>query len=200
MDYLKYRKSRDLSWQVLIDNNITCLPVKVSSICKNLDIPIISYEKGEKIIKAANLEKICSQNDGVTFKGVIFYDQKCTTARQRFTIAHELGHIIMHTESKYNREPSNDELSIEREANIFASRILAPACVLWGVGVTTAEEISKICNISIAAAKFRMQRLNALYEKEQRFIKEKGMGCFLMSSLEKKVYDQFFDYIKTNKL
>lgn len=200
MDYLKYRKSRDLSWQVLIDNNIICLPVKISGICENLGIRIISYEKGDKIIKTVGLEKICSQNDGVTFNRAIFYNQKCSIARQRFTIAHELGHILMHTDSKYNREPSKDDLFIEREANVFASRILAPACVLWGIGVKTAEEICETCNISIVAAKFRMQRLNALYEKEQRFIKEKGRSCFLTSSLEKKVYNQFFNYIKTNKL
>jgi Zn-dependent peptidase ImmA (M78 family) len=94
MDYLNYKKSRDLSWQVLIDNNITELPVKVSRICKNLDIPVISYEKGEQIIKTAGLEKICSQNDGITFMGAIFYNQKCSIGRQRFTIAHELVRLI----------------------------------------------------------------------------------------------------------
>lgn len=200
MDYSNYRKSRDLSWQILVDTNITHLPVKVSSICKKLGIPVISYEKGYEIIKTARLEKICSQSDGITFMGSIFYNQECSVGRQRFAIAHELGHVLMHTESKYNREPSSNDPFIEQEANIFASRVLAPACVLWGIGVTTAEEISNICNISIVAAKFRLQRLSALYEKEQKFIKEKGKSCFLSSSLERKVYEQFFNYIKTSKL
>ena len=49
MNYSNYRKSRDLSWQVLIDNNITRLPVKVGEICKNLGVSVISYEKGYEI-------------------------------------------------------------------------------------------------------------------------------------------------------
>lgn len=200
MDYSNYRKSRDISWQVLIDNNITQLPVKVSSICKNLGIPVLSYEKGYEIIKTAGLEETCLQNDGITFMGAIFYNQECSIGRQRFTIAHELGHILMHTESKYNREPSSNDPFIEQEANVFAGRILAPACVLWGVGVTTAEQICSVCDISLAAARFRMQRLNLLYEKEKRFMEERGRSCFLMSPLEKKVYEQFSDYIKSNKL
>ena len=32
MNYSKYQKSRDLSWEVLIKNNISELPVKVSGI------------------------------------------------------------------------------------------------------------------------------------------------------------------------
>lgn len=200
MDYSNYRKTRDFSWRLLIDNNITELPVKVSGICKNLRIPVISYEKGYEIIKTAGLEKICSQNDGITFMGTIFYNNECSIGRQRFTIAHELGHILMHTKSEYNREPSVNDPFIEQEANIFASRLLAPACVLWGIGVTTAEEISKICDISPVAAKFRMQRLSALYEREKKFLKERNKSCFLMSDLEKKVYEQFSDYIRIHKL
>ena len=200
MDYSNYRKSRDLSWKILIDTNITQLPVKVSSICKNLGTPVISYEKGYEIIKTARLEKICSQSDGITFMGSIFYNQECSIGRQRFAIAHELGHVFMHTESRYNREPSSNDPFIEQEANIFASRLLAPACVLWGLGITTADEICQMCDISLSSAIFRMQRLNALYERKKIFIKERGHNCFLMSPLEKKVYEQFSDYIKTNKL
>lgn len=200
MDYSNYRKSRDLSWQILIDTNITQLPVKVSSICKNLGIPVISYEKGHQIIKTAGLEEICSQSDGITFMGSIFYNQECSIGRQRFTIAHELGHILMHTESKYNREPSSDDPFIEQQANIFAGRLLAPACVLWGLGVTTAEQMCQICDISPTSAKFRMERLNALYEREKIFIKERGRSCFLLSPSEEKVYEQFSHYIKTFKL
>ncbi len=200
MHYLNYRKSRDLSWRVLIDNNVTRLPVSVSRICKNLGVSVISYKKGYEIIKTAGLEEICEQNDGMTFMGSIFYNNECKIERQRFTIAHELCHILMHTESKYNLEPSSGDPFIEKEANIFASRILAPACVLWGIGVTTDEEICRICGISLAAAKFRMKRLNALYEREKIFLNERNKSCFLMSPLEKKVYEQFYDYIRTNKL
>ncbi len=200
MDYSKYKRSRDLSWQVLIENNVTELPVKVSRICKKLNIPVISYEKGYQIIKTAGLTEICSQSDGIAFKGCVFYNQECSIGRQRFTVAHELGHILLHTPSIYNREPSPKDNPIEQEANVFASRILAPACVLWGLGVTSADEISQLCDISLASAKFRLERLNALYEREREFIKQRGKSCFLMSPTERLVYKQFHNYINKNKL
>ncbi len=53
------------------------------------------------------------------------------------SLAHELGHCLMHNgNGLYNHEPSETDNPIEQEANVFASRILAPACVLWGIGVT----------------------------------------------------------------
>lgn len=200
MDYSNYKKSRDLSWQVLIDNNITELPVKVSQICKKLHIPIISYEKGYEVIEDAGLRDCCEKNDGLTFAGAIFYNQDCSIGRQRFTVAHELGHILLHTKGIYNREPSPNDKPVEQEANVFASRILAPACVLWGIGVKSAEEISQICDISITSAKFRMERLTILYKREQAFLQQYGKSCFLMSSAEKAVYELFSDYIVKNKL
>ena len=200
MEYPNYRKSRDLSWRTLLDNNITALPVKVSDICKKMGIPIICYEKGYQIIQSVGLEEVCSKSDGIAFMGAIFYNQKCSIGRQRFTIAHELGHILMHSESSYNCPLSSDNTFLEQEANVFAAGILAPACVLWGIGVTNEKQICQKCEISLIAARFRMQRLRTLYEREKRFIKEKGKSCFLLSALEKKVYDQFSDYIKANKL
>ena len=49
--------------------------------------------------------------------------------RQRFTAAHELGHILMHTEIKGNNflcPISGIKTDIEKEADLFASNILMP--------------------------------------------------------------------------
>lgn len=201
MDYSKYQKSRDLSWQMLIENNITSLPVKISTICKALDIPIISYQDGYAILEKANQLKCCTDNDGLNFGGAIFYNQNCSVARQRFTVAHELGHCLMHNgKGLYNHEPSETDNPIEQEANVFASRILAPACVLWGIGVTKAEQISELCNISMQSAEFRMERMNELYIREQTFLRKYNKSCFLMSPLERQIYQQFKPYILANKL
>ena len=140
---------------------------------------------------------------------VLIYKIMLTTAmvlrfkipRQRFTIAHELGHILLHGgNGLYNREPSESDNPIEQEANIFASRLLAPACVLWGLGVTSAQQISELCNISLQSAEFRMRRMNELYEREKRFLNMYNKSCFLISELERKVYRQFSEYIQQNHL
>ena len=67
--------------------------------------------------------------------GTILVDQKMGEARQRFTIAHEIGHASLHPQTDPRHTCGlNDvrEFSIaakprEREANVFASELLMPA-------------------------------------------------------------------------
>lgn len=99
-----------------------------------------------------------------------------------------MGHV-----GKYelvNREPSPNDNPIEQAANVFASRLLAPACVLWGCGVRSADEIAELCKISHIAAEYRFTRLTELYERNK----------FLTSPLERKVYQQFSEFIEQNQL
>lgn len=199
MNYSKYKQSRDLSWQILIDHNIVELPVKVSQICRAMNIKLVKYSDGYKYI--ADFENHALNTDGFTFRNTIFYNDECSTGRQRFTVAHELGHNLLHDgKGLYNREPSPNDNPIEQEANVFASRLLAPACVLWGLGVTDSRQIAELCNISIQSAEFRMERMKELYQREQEFIRNRGKSCFLMSPFERKVYEQFNAYIQSHKL
>ena len=201
MDYKKYQKSRDLSWKILISHGIAQLPVKVSDICMANQIKVISYKSGYEFIKDCGLVRNTVSSDGFTFGKMIFYNEQCSIPRQRFTVAHELGHILLHNgQGIYNREPSEKDNPIEAEANVFASRILAPACVLWGLGVSSAKQLSEICNISMQSAEFRFRRLSELYERQKQFIRKYNKSCFLMSSLERAVYNQFLDYINKHKL
>lgn len=71
---------------------------------------------------------------------IIYYnDMKCETTI-RFTLAHELGHILLdHTfESKHN----------EKEANSFARNLLAPVPVRDEYKLKTKDEFCKCFNIS----------------------------------------------------
>lgn len=197
---MRYEKSRDLAWQILINQNISSLPVKISSICRSMGYVVTSYERGHDIIMRMDLSDRTEDNDGFTANGIIFYNQQCTVQRIRFTVAHELGHILLHNGSGiYNREPADNDNPIEHEANIFASRLIMPACVLWALGVQTAEQISQICDVSMPAAEFRMKRLNTLYAREDEYIQTHGHSCFLMSPLEREVYKQFKEYIDMHK-
>ena len=69
---------------------------------------------------------------------------------------------------------------------MFAARLLAPACVLWGLGVQSAEDIAAICNISYSAASIRFRRLETLRER----------NSFFLNPLEQKVYDNFKEYMQ----
>ncbi len=184
MNYKKYQQTRDKAWQILIDYNIKELPISVSALCEEMGIKVRLYEP-----KNGN-DGCC----GIRFgKPRIFVSKNCSSERRRFTIAHELGHILLGHVGKYelvNREPSGTDNPIEQEANVFASRLLAPACVLWGCGVKTAEDIQRLCGISRQAAEYRMARMKLLYERNK----------FLTSPLERRVYAQFEEYIEKNTI
>lgn len=104
--------------------------------------------------------------------------------QKRYTIMHEIGHIVLgHTESDGRSDV--DEYAAER----FAIGVLAPACVLWGLGIQTAEEIADLCNISITSAQIREKRMQELYARNK----------FLTSPLEHQVFEQFSDFINSKK-
>lgn len=62
-------------------------------------------------------------------KSVVSINMNRPVTRQRFTAAHELGHILMHTEIKGNNflcPISGVKTDIEKEADYFASNLLMP--------------------------------------------------------------------------
>jgi Zn-dependent peptidase ImmA (M78 family) len=73
-----------------------------------------------------------------TFDGVSFYvsgvpviliNNKIQNARKMFTLAHELGHLIMHN---HNDFIIPKDRNVEKEANVFASEFIAPENALRG--------------------------------------------------------------------
>lgn len=211
MTYKDYQKSRDLVWKIILDMGFAELPIRVSEICKKLNISLLTYRGGKKIIDRYQLQKKAKQTDGFTLcangRYIILYNEQCSDQRNRFTIAHELGHILLKhitTDGVHittiNREPSPRDDPEEQQANVFAARLLAPACVLWGMHVSSAPQIAEVCQISETAATFRMNRLQLLYDREKRFFAERGKSCFCLSPLEQKVYKQFHQYIYSHLL
>lgn len=184
MNYSAYQNSRNLAWEVLLQEQVTCLPVKTSRVCRQMGISVRYYDPED-------------ENDGYSTildgKPVIFVKQDCLRARQRFTVAHELGHILLGHVGEYtlvNREPSSKDNPIEQAANVFASRLLAPACVLWALDAWTAEDIMRLCDISRQAAEYRAARMAELRQR----------GKFLSHPLERQVYEQFRGFIEAGGL
>lgn len=189
MNYKNYQNSRDAAWRILLDCGVERLPVDLNSICRRLGVRVCKYADMGGMSDAAR------QTDGLTYfrwgRPVILFNQDKPPARIRFTVAHELGHLVLGhvapgVQSTVNREPSPADEPIETAANQFAARLLAPACVMWGLDIHTADEIAQLCNISKQAAQFRAERMAVLYQR----------GKFLTSPLEQEVYERFLPFIK----
>ncbi len=207
MNYQKYKDSRNAAWEILLDHNIKSLPVPISQICKSDGIILRSYSRSLDVIRQMGFEQNAIDNDGFSVllngRGYIFYNDGRSTQRQRFTVAHEYGHFIngdvIEKPTYRNKEPFDNDNEIETSANIIASRLLAPACVLWALHINSATDIARLCDISLTSAEWRMKRLNLLYEREKDFLQNQGKSCFLLSLKERAVYNQFMPFIKQVK-
>lgn len=173
MNYKRYTFSRNLAWEILNRERIKELPIKLIPLCKRMRIRVIKYSDAPQI-KDKNGDGFQAVIDGKLY---ILYDDALSPERKRFTIAHELGHIIM----KHSGFPED-----ESSANVFASRLLMPACVLHECGVQTEEEIMQMCGVSHTAAKYRLERLKVLRERNKWYT----------HPLERKVRRRFSRYIK----
>lgn len=88
--------------------------------------------------------------------------------RQRFSIAHELGHFVMDEESQYfvefdpqsDGDPPHYDWSKERRANIFAAELLMPADrVKADAGASSLSRLARRYDVSQAAMGFRVTNL-----------------------------------------
>lgn len=177
MHYEIYKNTRDASWKFLIRHNVRSLPVDLKLIISVMGITVRKDDSG--ILHADERGRTVNESGDLH---IIVRDDPIP--QKRYTIMHEIGHIVLgHTETDGRSDV--DEYAAER----FAIGVLAPACVLWGIGVKTADEIAELCNISITSAKIREKRMQELYDRNK----------FLTSPLEHQVFEQFSDFINSKK-
>jgi Zn-dependent peptidase ImmA (M78 family)/transcriptional regulator with XRE-family HTH domain len=96
---------------------------------------------------------------------LFFVNADIPTDRFRFSLAHELGHIIMH------QVPTND---LEREADSFASEFLMPGREigpqLHGLSVPRLAQLKPLWKVSMAALTKRALELGKITQRHYRTI------------------------------
>jgi Zn-dependent peptidase ImmA (M78 family) len=128
------KKIEDITAKILAELGISELPIPVKKIAEMKGLIIHSYDLGE------NISGVLVINNN---KGVIGLNPTESPVRKRFTIAHELGHYILHGGNKdslfvdkefkvlfRDQSSSNGDHRQELEANAFAAAILMPADIL----------------------------------------------------------------------
>ena len=133
MEYYDYKIARNLAWKVLIECDIREFSVNLAKIINHYGIYLIRYSESDYINRHSS-----PNEDGfsrlIDCKPVIYYNDKKPIYRARFTLAHEIGHILLgHLANgeTLHRNTEYDVLDVkEQQANVFARDILMPATVL----------------------------------------------------------------------
>ncbi len=141
--------------------------ISVEQIAKKLGIKIIPHAFSDDI------SGVFFKKDGKLFLGV---NKKHHENRQRFTIAHEIGHYILHSTDvlHYDNEPDLDGVYFraediysdnEREANHFAAELLMPSELIEKCIQADIKSISQLAarfNVSEEAMRYRLINLRYL--------------------------------------
>jgi Zn-dependent peptidase ImmA (M78 family)/transcriptional regulator with XRE-family HTH domain len=86
---------------------------------------------------------------------IIFVNSSKPMCRQRFTVAHELGHLLMHIGNSIS-----EERDIEKEANIFANEFLIPEMdlrkqILTGLTLHGLADLKRYWKVSMQAILYK---------------------------------------------
>jgi Zn-dependent peptidase ImmA (M78 family) len=115
------------SWRLLQEHRLETAPVDVHRLAEELDLDL-SFEPMEDDVSAMLLIE-----DG---EGHIVVNKSHHANRQRFSIAHEIGHFLLHAKGDQlfvdrsfyrNQASSVGESRQEVEANAFAASLLMPS-------------------------------------------------------------------------
>lgn len=120
-----FGRAQKLAEEVLKENYITKPPVPIVELAKNYGFEVVEAELSPNIAGFVDMKR-----------HIIFVNKSDPETRKAFTIAHELGHIKLHS-SDLEKNPDlgilyrrplgrKDEDGKEQEANFFAASLLVP--------------------------------------------------------------------------
>ncbi|MDB5866530.1 MAG: hypothetical protein JWO70_4336 [Betaproteobacteria bacterium] len=136
------------------------LPVNVGSIAKQAGAHLILEP----------LEGFSGSFEYLNGKPTIRVSSTEALVRQRFTIAHELGHFVLGHPDSYRDGPDNFSSQnldpIEVAANRFAAEILMPEQLIkyfvFKQGVTAISKLAKSADVSEVAMGYRLRNLGLI--------------------------------------
>ncbi|MBR5709943.1 MAG: ImmA/IrrE family metallo-endopeptidase [Thermoguttaceae bacterium] len=177
------------------NQGITCVPLDLNSLCKKLNINIVyqSLFQLPEIQRSEIQRSEIQRSDKNNISGILFrnFDGSWTISvnenhhinRQRFTIAHELGHYFLH---RHEGSVFTDEIffrsmyfgnekkqKMEWQANEFAATILMPRqeiVKLISNGIVDIESLARTFQVSTLAMRFQLERTQLLNDNKVNYV------------------------------
>lgn len=155
-----------MAYRVLIRRGVSALPVQpleILSACRNTVVwADVTAAERLKISREVLLRQLANA-EAITFRQsiqgetrfIVVYREGGNPARLRFTLAHELGHRLLH---------QGDEPEMEQEADCFASHLLCPRPTMRRLSARTlnfsVEQAAVLAYVSAST----VQRLSRMEE------------------------------------
>lgn len=157
-------KRRDFGPSHIIDElGVKRLPIPVAKIARAMDVTLIA----EPYFGLDGMLEV-RKPEGGSYEARIYFDQRHAVTRQRFTIAHELGHLMLHDVREAWRDTSRDMVSRdinEIQANAFAADLLMPPYsvqyLVERIGLNVAR-LAREFNVSRESMKYRLKNLDLM--------------------------------------
>lgn len=150
------RKSvaKKLAQKVTRDAGIKIAPISLQKVIEHLQKSInLTVMRAELTDKVSGLLVTCTDIDKESM--VIGFNPDKPWCHRRFTIAHEIGHIMMNHTCSGN---TNDKSDKETEANNFAAELLIPTKLIKDDFKKTPNipELSKLYRVSAEAMAIKL--------------------------------------------
>lgn len=173
----RYKRTTDIANKFLIQQNICRLPVDPFAIAERNNWKIVKVGDIAVDLKMTHeyvLTKLIKTNDGVSLycdclnQYKIVYNEKVRSqGRIKWTIMHEIGHIVLGHLSDYKHAiiargglEEKEYDALEKEADLFAGLVLAPPIVMLDLNITSKQKIIEFCKLSEEAAGYRLEFFN----------------------------------------
>lgn len=193
IEFPDYRRATNAAYDVLQYYDGTFPEIKILTIIKRYpNIKICSYSCAAQKLNVSHSEftyQYASSEQGFTVadrpnnRYIIYYNDFKDTTTTKFTLAHELGHIILgHT---------NDNEIADKEANCFARNLLCPIQIIIGFQLETVSDYTNCFHISepMAVASICNKKSDEYYITKQNYdsIDEK-VYCYMVGCTPAELY------------
>lgn len=158
----RYEEIKKEIKKFFIRYGIDTFPFDPFEICKKMNIELVKYSTLSlhakmKLYATGNSDAVsCIDSNN---KIMIFYNDIKLPERIRFSLMHELGHIVL--------EHLERSAIAEIESNFFAAYSLAPTAIIDYFNPSTPQEIAKRFYVSTECAENRMEQYKLWKDKGQ---------------------------------
>ncbi|MBC8569910.1 ImmA/IrrE family metallo-endopeptidase [Zongyangia hominis] len=167
---------------------IRSLPVSPLQILRDMGVPVLTYGQYSEA-SGKSLPYLLERfgPDGMTFpidgKLTVFYNDLAAEGRIRWTLCHELSHILLH----YGKEDAFGSRAplpggkdpLEAQADALAKELLGPLVVLHFCAVDSVTELRRLTGFSHQAAGYRFQELCAFRARPSALASREDLRLFL---------------------